>query len=241
MAGFVVRCARIILWWHENIGFELESSELPSEFNKEYRALVQTLGKELESNPNAARKVAQIQLDGQLAQFYHHTVPEGMIAEAGIRELAHRETPVRLFELANMILQAEENGEPVFELPQGWEEQSISMKPHSKRVRNVRERGFAKVVADEFTEFFDGLRQRGLGGRDVMIAAHQSAYRHCVARQGNDESEPSIKVFSPASFNFQLATGAGRLVTAMLKDRVHLKQVVVGVQSDWATRTEKEQ
>jgi len=65
-----------------------------------------------------------------------------------------------------------------------------------------------------------------------MVAAHRSAAVHSRGREENIGS-----IYTPASFNYQLATGPGTLVTKSLEGVVKVLGIRVGVKAGWSGST----
>lgn len=235
---------RAIIRWHVTYGLQAcERHEGLGDLLPAYRRFLQQYGAISVQNERAAAAIAREQIDGVLAWSGREVLPDSTWREVDAPSSLLQNPPDTLIAAATRILVLLEqlaktppvdDAPRVFELPEGWWQRQVPLMRHMKRIQSVCWDETETKLRNDFQQVVAGLEQHGLGGLEVLVAAHKSA-RHSRQDRGKEEdSQTGFYVYSPACFNFQLATGERTLVSRLVRGEVHLGRVVVGVSQGWA-------
>lgn len=241
---------KAILDWHRLVGIELSPEVLEKHTYRKYLHLVEDLTSRFSRHQLAPEEIAHMQLGAPLSLFANKTIPHDIIRKNELTSLLESFDSLRLSQIAEFILhypdnlEKKEDMEPVFSLPKGWETHPVRLRPFSKCVP-IRNTSPSGVVYDQYSQVFKKMESHGLGGLDLMVAAHNTAWSeggllHRAERQTDRTEETTVVVYSPASFNFQLSTGGNTLVTNILNRRISITELVVGVSGGWAIQSRKQ-
>lgn len=224
--------ARLLVEWHRRLGVE-RAHDLPPAARRPYLIAVEGMPVALDSIDECTY-VARQQLDGPLAlfaeaplpQFLTDSIPTLLLERLGQsptlaaigesilagREFADEETGAQATDLASNVL------------PAGWERSAVPLRANSFDLQSAHN---PEGIARFYAALLAPAQRYGLGGIDLMVAAHTDTI---------GEEETTSVVFSPASYNFQLATGPGTLATRVMDGEIELQSVTVGVPRDWLGR-----
>lgn len=220
--------AKLILKWHLEFG-KAKVQELDPNFAQIYLNKLGSLqGLGLNERDNI-RKIADEQRKGIFEHFYTQHIPKMLWDE--FNQGSYFET---LGDVAGRILNLlaasetlKENAE-VFALPKGWEKTSQLLHPVSVTIPCKS----GEMASQILRTFFASLAYReemGIGGCELMIAMNED-----LLDGGSTLIESGlISVYSPACFDFQLATGENNLITHVLEGSISIKDVVIGCDSSY--------
>ncbi len=252
MKSKIKDCAKVILYWHQNIGIEIATENyFKQDIYYKYRELINDLHEAFLCNEIKPEKIARIQLNDLLNRFSHEKIPKGMIKEFRLETIFKNKEIIRLEDLAKYILEYEteyDQTESVFDFPQGWIDEPSELKPKSVTIQTSGNSNFDPVY-HAYYKIFKGIKQYNLGGLDLMVAAHNTAkiYQNEPVQHSDEPScnentnvEESTTINNPANFNFQFATGTNTLITNVLKGKIRITRVVVGTCRDWALKDKTE-
>ena len=233
-----------IIHWHATTGLErARERDLPPPLFQRYVARVKEYHAGSWENEQLAGAIAHEQIDGVFAPFGEELIPQSFWWEMDTPKDIMSDAPPNLHAAAMRILlllervneEPERSAEPLFELPEGWHQRPVPIKPRVKRVRAECWEDAVLKLREELRPVLGALRQHGVGGIELLVAANETA-RHSRSRPcADDAARCEFDVYNPACFNFQLATGKKTLVSRLLRGDVHIGQVVVGVSPRWAT------
>jgi hypothetical protein len=113
-----------------------------------------------------------------------------------------------------------------FHLPNHWENSAIPLHPTRITLNMLPE----ETKVEKLRQIFNSLAQLEnvrVGGCELMISMNEDLSEEITSM------ENQLFVYTPASFGFQLATGAGNLVTQAIKGEVTIEEVVVGCGTEY--------
>jgi hypothetical protein len=238
------QCAKIILQWHQRVGAGKAAEVLSKERLAAYRATLEKfVRREEQFDESLCVDIADCQISGNFELFYAEQVPAEFLKHLGTHTRTSSEL-LSLGDVAKLILVSPQSVDTEeasgFELPEQWEQKPPRLRPTSK---NVRARNITNAVEREFGETLGKLRHHGLGGMKLLVALHKSALKPGFMEDQTPTAEGNptpLVIYSPASFNLQLASGPETLVEAVVQNRVKITKVVAGVDVDWADSPQKE-
>ncbi len=224
------RLARVILEWHQAFG-RRKIQEVAPEFYNDYLKRLDSLCKLDLTKPENLRRVANEQVMGIFERFYAEPIPQTLWDEF-IQSIVNLNKPRNLGSVGHLILQLLEDYEQepeavaAFLLPDRWVDQPILLQPGYARLPVSPDKTPRAALRDYFSNLsrFEDL---GIGGRELMVAMNEDLY------EGRGILEGYITVYNPASFNFQLATGEGKLVTQAIHGEITISEVLLGCDPDY--------
>ncbi len=222
--------AQFILRWHQLFG-KSKIQEVAREFYSEYMEKLESLCELDLAKPENLRRVANAQSSGIFEYFYTEPIPQTLWNEL-VQNIVDLNKPKNLGSVGYLILQLledyEQEPEAVapFLLPDRWVNQPILLRPGYARLPVSPDKTPRAALSDYFSNLskFEDL---GIGGRELMVAMNEDLY------EGRRILEGYTIVYNPASFNFQLATGEGKLVTQAIHGEITISEVLLGCDPDY--------
>lgn len=218
--------AQLLLRWHEEVGKD-HIQNLDSENAQRYlETLAYLLNLDLNKKENIHR-IAYEQIQGAFEHFYSANLAHWLWKQP-VRD-SHA---VNLGAIAGWILdllRASNEDTQAFALPQKWFSIPQLLSPQAVEVHRLPDRTLSQMLKAYFAELTQ-TESLNIGGCELMIAMNEdAANKESSTVRGN-----FVTVYSPASFNFQFATGEGNLVTRVLEERITIEEITLGCNSGYA-------
>jgi len=229
--------AQFILEWHQTFG-KTRIREIAPKIYHRYLEKLDSLC-ELDLNkPENLCQVANEQIMGVFEYFYTEPIPEILWNEL-VRNVVDLGKPENLGAVGLLILQLlkdyEQESEPVatFALPEGWHDKAFPLQPSHIRLPMRPNKTARETLRDYFGSLSE-MEDLCIGGRELMVAMNEDLL------ELRDISPQHIIAYNPASFNFQLATGEGNLVTQVIHGEITISEVLLGCDSEYGEKAHKE-
>jgi len=110
-----------------------------------------------------------------------------------------------------------------FRLPEEWQERAIQLHPFSVNLLQKPQETIRQTLETYFAPLAE-MKHKGVGGQELMVAMNEDF----IDEKENNSGQRVITAYSPASFNFQLATGENSLVTHILQETIGIVEVIIG-------------
>lgn len=205
--------SQAIMHWHRTTGLQRAKRHmLPPELLERYVALVKEYGAGTWESEELAGAIAREQIDGVFAWSRKEAIGESLWQEADAPRSVRADPPPNLYAAAKRILsllkrvdkEPDGSAEPLFELPEGWHERPVPMKPQVKRIKAECWDDAVSKLRDELRPILGALRHHGVGGIELLVAANETARHSRHGPDGADAAKDGFDVYNPACFNFQL-------------------------------------
>lgn len=222
--------AQFILRWHQTFGKSKIQEKAP-EFYHQYLEKLDSLCKLNLNELESLRQVANEQIMGVFECFYTEPISE-MLWNELVQNVADLGKPKNLGAVGLLILQLlkdyEQEPEAVatFALPEGWQDKAFPLQPGYTKLPVKPNKTVRETLRDYFGSL-SGMEDLCIGGRELMVAMNEDLL------EPSDISPQYIIAYNPASFNFQLATGEGNLVTLVIHGEIAISEVLLGCDSDY--------
>jgi hypothetical protein len=228
--------ADFILRWHQIFG-KSKIQEVHPELCKQYLARLDSLSKLDLTKPEHLRLVAKEQTMGSFECFYTEPIPQILWNEL-VQNVVDLSMPENLGAVGLLILQLLKDYEyepeaAAFKLPEGWHNEAIQLQPGHIRLP-MRSNKTARETLEGYFASLSEMEKLGMGGRELMVAMNEDL------REPRDIPEEYIIAYNPASFNFQLATGEGNLVTRVIQGEITISEVLLGCNPEYGEKAHKE-
>jgi hypothetical protein len=229
--------AEFILRWHQIFG-KSKIQKMAPEFYKQYLARLDSLSKLDLTKPEHLRLVANEQTMGSFAYFYGEPIPQILWNEL-VQNVVDLSMPENLGSVGLLILQLlqgyeyESEAAATFQLPEGWHDKATLLRPGHVKLPMRPNKTPRETLRDYFANLSE-MEDLGIGGRELMIAMNEDL------REPRDIPEEYIIAYNPASFNFQLATGEGNLVTRVIQGEITISEVLLGCDPEYGEKAHRE-
>jgi len=226
-----------ILRWHQIFG-KSKIQEMSPEFCKQYLARLDSLSKLDLTKPEHLRLVAKEQTMGSFECFYAEPIPQNLWNQL-VQNVVDLSLPENLGAVGLLILQLlkdyeyEPEAAATFRLPEEWHNKAIPLRPGHIRLP-LRSNKTAHETLEDYFANLSAMEKLGIGGRELMVATNEDL------REPRDIPEGYIIAYNPASFNFQLATGEGNLVTQVIQGEITISEVLLGCDPEYGEKAHRE-
>jgi hypothetical protein len=225
--------AQFLLAWHRENGRREVTARLREQEGRQHYldTLEDILGKDI-SQLETIREIATVQRNGPFEWAYTIAPPQPLWSH-NVQSHYPELSPLGNFgQVAKMILTLlDSTAQPVqlpdpvdrslYTLPAGWENGQENLVPHYARLRIQEPSGRSGVLYEYFSEL-SKLEQLGVGGREFLVTMNEDI-QHIMPT-----TDEFVLAFDPASLGFQLASGEGTLVNALLHGMLSVAEVVIG-------------
>lgn len=171
---------------------------------------------------------------GIFEYFYTEPIPQILWNEL-VQNVVDLRKPENLGAVGLLILQLlkdyerEPEAVSTFLLPEGWHDKAIPLRPSHIKLPVGPNKTARETLRDYFVNLPE-MEDLCIGGRELMVAMNEDL------RERRDIPEDYIIAYNPASFNFQLATGEGNLVTQAVRGEIIISEVLLGCDSNYGEK-----